>query len=145
MNRRTLCTIALTALVATAGAACSDNKSDSAATPATSNSAAAAAQGPAAPGDYCQSMLQLSRSTRELSSKSDITPADYAKTADQFDQVKTIAPPEVTGDIEKISAGYRAISKGQGTIDTVGPDIAQASLHMTQVNMEKCGPPTAPR
>ncbi|MFI6170178.1 hypothetical protein ACIBCN_25580 [Nocardia sp. NPDC051052] len=140
MNRRTLCAIALTALVAAGGTACSDDKGTSAATPGTSSSPAAA-PGPAAPGDYCQSMVQLSRSTRELGSKSDITPADYAKTADQFDQVKAVAPAEVTGDLDKISAGYRAISKGQATIETVGPDIAQASLHMTQVNMEKCGPP----
>ncbi|MFI6040373.1 hypothetical protein ACIA8C_01995 [Nocardia sp. NPDC051321] len=143
MNRRTLCAFALIALVAAGGTACSDDKSSSAAAPGTSSSAAPAQ--PAAPGDYCQAMVQLSRSTRELGSKSDITPADYAKTADQFDQVKAVAPAEVTGDLDKISAGYRAISKGQATIDTVGPDIAQASLHMTQVNMEKCGPPTAPR
>ncbi|MEU7140360.1 hypothetical protein ABZ942_12990 [Nocardia sp. NPDC046473] len=140
MNRRTLCAIALTALVAAAGAACSDDKSSSAPAPGTSS--AAAAQAPATPGDYCQSMLELSRRTRELASKSDIAQADYGQTADLFDQVKASAPAEVVGDIDKISAGYRAISKGQATIDTVGPDIAQASLHMTQVNMEKCGPPT---
>ncbi|WP_433659105.1 hypothetical protein ACQPW1_42935 [Nocardia sp. CA-128927] len=143
MNRRTLCAIALTALVAAGGTACSDDKSTSAAAPGTSSSAVA--QGLTTPGDYCQSMLELSRRTRELASQSEIAQLDYGKTADLFDQVKGSAPAEVAGDIEKISAGYRAISKGQATIDTVGPDIAQASLHMTQVNMEKCGPPTAPR
>ncbi|MFE9578425.1 hypothetical protein ACFYO1_18690 [Nocardia sp. NPDC006044] len=139
MNRRTLCTIALTVLVAGAGAACSDDKSSSAA-PATSSSAA-----PGTPGDYCQQMIQLSLRTRELGSKSDINNLDYGQTADLFDQIKGDAPAEVAGDIDKISAGYRAISKGQATIASVGPEIAQATLHMTQVNMEKCGPPSTPR
>ncbi|MFI7002747.1 hypothetical protein [Nocardia sp. NPDC050175] len=142
MNRRTLCAFALITLVAAGGTACSDDKSSSAPASGASSSAAPAAQSPAKPTDYCQSMVDLSRSTRALTSKSDITPADYAKTADQFDQVKAIAPAEVTGDIDTISAGYRAIAKGQATIDSIGPDIAKASLHMTQVNMEKCGPPT---
>ncbi|MFC9432643.1 hypothetical protein [Nocardia sp. NPDC057030] len=144
MNRRTLCTIALTVLVAGAGAACSDDKSSSAA-PATSSPAAAAAQSPGTPGDYCQQMIQLSLKTRELGSKSDINNLDYGQTADLFDQIKGDAPAEVAGDIDTISAGYRAISKGQATIASVGPEIAKATLHMTQVNMEKCGPPSTPR
>ncbi|MGW4842942.1 hypothetical protein [Nocardia brasiliensis] len=145
MNRRTLCPLALTALVLAAGAGCSDD-SGSAASPGTvaGTTSAAAPSAGALPGDYCQATVELSRSTRELSTKAEIKPEEYARAADQFDQLKAIAPAEAAGDLGTIGASYRAIAKGEATIESVGPDLARASLHLAEVNRTKCLLP-APR
>ncbi|MFG1791835.1 hypothetical protein [Nocardia sp. NPDC049149] len=138
MHRRILCTIALAALVTAAGAGCSDDKSSSAGTSSAPGTSSVAAAGSA--GDYCHAVVELSRSTRDLALKPDISPAEYGKAADEFDKVKAIAPAQAAADLDTIGSGYRAISKGQATIQSIGPDIAKASLHLSEVNRTECIP-----
>ncbi|QIS06120.1 hypothetical protein F5X71_30835 [Nocardia brasiliensis] len=54
-----------------------------------------------------------------------------------------IAPAEAAGDLATISTSYRAIAKGTATIESVGPDLARASLRLAEVNRTKCLPPVA--
>jgi hypothetical protein len=121
-------------------AACAAPTTQSQPTPAVPSSSAAAA-----PGDpvaaYCAANAELSLETRELASRTTISAADYAATADAFEQLRAIAPREVATDLATVAHSYRAIAEGRSDLQKVGPDIAAATLRLAGVNTRLCPPP----
>jgi hypothetical protein len=105
---------------------------------ATAPAAAAAPSDPVAA--YCAANADLSRKTRALASQTTISDAEYASTADAFEQLGAIAPAEVTTDIATMAHSYRAISEGRSDLQKVGPDIAAATLRLADANRRLCLP-----
>ncbi|GAB2545102.1 hypothetical protein [Nocardia heshunensis] len=138
MIRRVSAALALTGLTCAALAGCSSDSKDTAAP----SSAATAPASPAAQAtDFCSGMRDLAKSTREIASKSTITPAEYSKTADQYDALKATAPADAVADIDTMSATYRAIAAGTTTVTAEGPALAKATLHLQQVQVANCPVP----
>jgi hypothetical protein len=99
----------------------------------------------AAPADplaaYCAANAELSRKTRALASQTTISDAEYAATAEAFEQLGAIAPAEATTDLATLAHSYRAIAEGRSDLQQVGPDIAAATLRLAEANTRLC-PPT---
>ncbi|MFE3190669.1 hypothetical protein ACFXHA_16775 [Nocardia sp. NPDC059240] len=140
MIRRVSAALALTGLACAALAGCSSDSKDKAAPSSAANAPASVAAAPAT--DFCSGMRDLAKSTREIASKSTITPAEYSKTADQFDALKASAPADAVADIETMSAKYRAIAAGTTTVTAEGPTLAKATLHLQEVQVANCPVPT---
>jgi hypothetical protein len=108
-------------------------------------SGSASAAPVAAPSDpvaaYCAANADLSRKTRALASQPAISAAEYAATADAFEQLGAIAPAEVTADLATIARSYRAIGEGRSDLQQVGRDVSAATLRLVDVNTRLC-PPT---
>ncbi|MFJ4651705.1 hypothetical protein ACIP5Y_10585 [Nocardia sp. NPDC088792] len=142
--KRTLGLLAASACIVAGMTACSDSGKNSAAPAGTSTPAAVSspAAAPVQSTDFCSGLRDLAVSTRKLASQSSISPAEYTKTADQFDNLKSSAPADAIPDIETISSKYRAIGAGTTTITAEGPAVAQATLHLQQIQFATCPPPT---
>ncbi|QYN37105.1 hypothetical protein K1T35_07595 [Pseudonocardia sp. DSM 110487] len=118
--------------------ACAAPTTQSRPTPAVPSSAAAAPGDPVAA--YCAANAELSLETRELASRTTISDADYAATADAFEQLGVVAPAEVATDLATMAHSYRAIAEGRSDLQKVGPDIAAATLRLAGANTRLCPP-----
>jgi hypothetical protein len=105
------------------------------------SAAAAASSDPLAA--YCAANADLSEKTRALAGQSTISDADYAATADAFEQLGAIAPADVTKDLATLASSYRAIAEGRSDIQKEGSDVAAATLRLADANRRHCLPPGA--
>lgn len=146
MRSKTLHAATLAALVLAAVTACaSDDKSSSApsssATAAATSSATAGGDAEAAgvhPHEYCHAVIELAQSASRMAGRSGPSAGEAASTADGYTKLAAIAPAEAKADITRVSADYRAVAKGQKTIEAISADVAQASQRLTNVNLKYC-------
>lgn len=98
---------------------------------------------PAATGGattFCGALADVSTMTRAIATKDTISPAEYSATADAYDRLGALAPSELKPDLATVAKDYRAVASGATTIEKIGPEIASASLRLTDANMRLCAP-----